>query len=505
MGPLLNTGGEIVKTLGKYLEVEEERLEKLKWLREQYEKLYTSAMKDEETFLSNPVNAYLLVKRLTADWQTAGLLIDGTYSKAVIDNITQQPLLFPDQEDLRGAATALLRLQDTYLLDTTELAKGEIEGTRSVFSELSAGDCFLLGHEALQLDDHYYTVRWMQEALERYEKEEIKTATKSSILDYLAYSTFVTGDIEHAIKLTQDLIEVDPNHSRAYANIAYYQNILNNRDENNKGDVGLPGDNIPKPLKVIKRESIPAFENYEKLCRGEHVKTPFEESQLHCRYTTNNSSYFLLQPIKEEQLSLDPQILVYHDVISDKDMELFKQLAVPWLARATVSNPKSGALETANYRVSKSAWLGDSFHPRIARASQIVKEVTGLEVNTAEELHIINYGIGGHYEPHLDFKREGEADGFARFGTGNRIATWIFYLSDVEAGGATVFPKIGVQVKPKKGTAAFWYNLRKSGDGDMNTIHAACPVLSGTKWVGNKWLHEKNQEFLRPCSLDRRE
>lgn len=495
LSPLLDTGGEILKTLEQYLQFEEQRLERLKWLRGQYEKLYTSAINDEANFVSNPVNAYLLVKRLTTDWEVTNRLIEGAQSKALIDNITQQSLIFPDNEDLRGAAAALLRLQDTYLLDTAQLARGEIEGAMNVYSELTAGDCFMLGYEALQMNDHFYTVQWMREALGRLEREEVQTSNKPLILDYLAYSTFALGNYEDAIKYTQDLLEIAPNHPRAYDNLLYYQNYLNNKDGHGKGDEGIPSDNMPKPLKVLKRERIAAFENYERLCRGERIKTPFEESQLHCRYTSNNNSYLLLQPFKEEQLSLDPEILVYHDVISDKDMELFKELAVPLLARATVMNPKSGALETASYRVSKSAWLKDTFHPRIARASQIIKDVTGLEVNTAEELHIINYGIGGHYEPHLDHKREGEADAFAHFGTGNRIATWIFYLSDVEAGGATVFPKIGVQVKPKRGTAAFWYNLRKSGDGDTNTMHAACPVLSGTKWIGNKWLHEKKSRI----------
>ena len=43
---------------------------------------------------------------------------------------------------------------------------------------------------------------------------------------------------------------------------------------------------------------------------------------------------------------------------------------------------------------------------------------------------------------------------------------------------------------------------RYSVQGDDLTRHAACPVLAGTKWVSNLWIHERGQEFTRSCSTD---
>lgn len=128
--------------------------------------------------------------------------------------------------------------------------------------------------------------------------------------------------------------------------------------------------------------------------------------------------------------------------------------------------------------------------------------LTGLDPDISEELQVANYGIGGHYEPHFDFARPEEKDAFKSLGMGNRLATMLFYMSDVEAGGATVFPRLDLTLWPKKGAAAFWYNLKRNGDGDYRTRHAGCPVLSGVKWISNKWIHEHGQWLHRPCSLD---
>lgn len=73
--------------------------------------------------------------------------------------------------------------------------------------------------------------------------------------------------------------------------------------------------------------------------------------------------------------------------------------------RATVQNSETGELEVAQYRISKSAWLKEHEHKHVADVSQRITDMTGLTMDTAEELQVVNYGIGGHYEPHFDFAR----------------------------------------------------------------------------------------------------
>lgn len=45
-----------------------------------------------------------------------------------ISNITMHRQYFPDEEDEKGAAKALMRLQDTYHLDSEDFSKGRLPG-----------------------------------------------------------------------------------------------------------------------------------------------------------------------------------------------------------------------------------------------------------------------------------------------------------------------------------------------------------------------------------------
>ncbi|XP_016157145.1 PREDICTED: prolyl 4-hydroxylase subunit alpha-2 isoform X3 [Ficedula albicollis] len=484
MTDLIYAEKDLVQSLQEYIRAEEKKLSQIKSWAEKMDVLTSKSASDPEGYLAHPVNAYKLVKRLNTDWLELENVVLQDTTNGFIANLTIQRQFFPTEEDETGAAKALMRLQDTYKLDSETLSRGKLPGTK-YRSFLTVGDCFGMGKTAYNDGDYYHTVLWMEQALKQHDEGEDTTVSKVDILDYLSYAVFQFGDLHRAMELTRRLISLDSTHERAGSNLRYFEKLLEKEREKKEKDKSV-NKTVTTTEAVVRSgayerplDYLPERDIYEALCRGEGVKmTPRRQKRLFCRYHDGNRNpHLLIAPFKEEDEWDSPHIVRYYDVMSDEEIEKIKQLAKPRLARATVRDPKTGVLTVASYRVSKSSWLEEDDDPVVAKVNQRMQQITGLTVKTAELLQVANYGMGGQYEPHFDFSR----------------------MSDVEAGGATVFPDFGAAIWPKKGTAVFWYNLLKSGEGDYRTRHAACPVLVGCKWVSNKWFHERGNEFLRPC------
>uniref|UniRef100_A0A669BRG2 procollagen-proline 4-dioxygenase n=1 Tax=Oreochromis niloticus TaxID=8128 RepID=A0A669BRG2_ORENI len=504
MTDLLFTEKDLVTSLKDYIRAEESKLEQIKKWADKLDVLSAAATQDPEGFLGHPVNAFKLMKRLNTEWGELESLVLTDVSDVFISNLTIQRQYFPNDDDQTGAAKALMRLQDTYQLDTNAISTGELPGLT-----LTVDDCYDLGKVAYSEADYYHTELWMAQALRQLDQGEPSRAVDAvTVLDYLSYSVYQQGELERYLQTGALLFfcPLDPTHQRANGNLKYFEYQLAKQKKVEKVEKVEEKEEETKvrQRRESKDDYLTERKKYEQLCRGQGIKlTPRRQSRLFCRYYDNNRHpRYVIGPVKQEDEWDSPHIVRYHNIVSEKDMEKVKELAKPRLRRATVHDPQTGKLTTAHYRVSKSAWLGAYEHPVVDKINQLIEDVTGLNVKTAEDLQVANYGLGGQYEPHFDFGRKDEPDAFEELGTGNRIATWLLYMTDVQAGGATVFTDIGAAVKPKKGTAVFWYNLYPSGEGDYRTRHAACPVLLGNKWVSNKWIHERGQEFRRRCGLN---
>jgi prolyl 4-hydroxylase len=81
-----------------------------------------------------------------------------------------------------------------------------------------------------------------------------------------------------------------------------------------------------------------------------------------------------------------------------------------------------------------------------------------------------------------------------RLPCGPRVLTFYFYLSDVEEGGETAFPSLDIAVTPKKGRAVLWPGIKNDNPHaiDQRTTHEARPVIQGTKYGANAWIHMYN-------------
>ena len=78
-------------------------------------------------------------------------------------------------------------------------------------------------------------------------------------------------------------------------------------------------------------------------------------------------------------------------------------MAIDLLNRATVFDPKTHKLVNADYRVSKTAWLRDD--PLVEKLNRRISIISGVDHEYAEDMQMSNYGIGGQYEPHYDFRK----------------------------------------------------------------------------------------------------
>ena len=115
----------------------------------------------------------------------------------------------------------------------------------------------------------------------------------------------------------------------------------------------------------------------------------------------------------------------------------------------------------------------------------------------------MNYGMGGVIGTHVDsvyWPNNQTSDSEDNFYGGVRFITFMVYLSDVTSGGHTVFPQLGISVKPVEGAALYWFNINADMHYDSRVLHLGCPVMYGNKWIANKWIKILPQVKHYPCN-----
>ena len=188
-----------------------------------------------------------------------------------------------------------------------------------------------------------------------------------------------------------------------------------------------------------------------------------------------------------------PRVVVFGNLLSDEECESLIELAQPKLARSQTVDNQTGGEEVNSARTSDGMFFTRSENPVCDRVEKRLAELLNWPFENGEGLQVLRYRMGAQYVPHYDYfdpAQPGTAKIVQR--GGQRVATVVMYLRTPERGGATVFPDIGLEVQPVKGSGVFFSYDRPHPD--TKTLHGGTPVTLGEKYVATKWLREN--EFI---------
>lgn len=187
-----------------------------------------------------------------------------------------------------------------------------------------------------------------------------------------------------------------------------------------------------------------------------------------------------------------PHVVLFENVLTPDECDALIAEAKPRLRRAGVVDSERGGSTIDDRRTSELAAIRRGATPLVSRIDARIATITGVPLAQGEPLQVMRYGVGAEYQAHWDYfdlARPGEA-AVLRNG-GQRIASLVIYLNDVEAGGATTFPRCGLAVAPRKGSAVFFAYTDAQSRTDPMSFHAGAPVVRGEKWIATRWMRER--------------
>jgi prolyl 4-hydroxylase len=161
-------------------------------------------------------------------------------------------------------------------------------------------------------------------------------------------------------------------------------------------------------------------------------------------------------------------------------------------------SPIAGETKDADYRSSRTCFLGALRSPVAGEVAQRICKVMGINKDYAESPQAQHYEVGQQFKPHFDYFDFDNP--YQQIGPefGNRTWTFMVYLNEGMQGGGTKFHAIDQAFEPRKGRALFWNNLTPDRKPNPNTRHSGEPVLSGTKLIVTQWFREFGPGAMYP-------
>ena len=219
-----------------------------------------------------------------------------------------------------------------------------------------------------------------------------------------------------------------------------------------------------------------------------------------------------------ETLSLVPLVVSISNFIADDECDWIQEAAISSIQYSgVVLMDKDKGKKSSEWRTSQSTFLHATAQTEVLLdIERRTASLSRIPRSYQEDTKVLRYGMDEKYDAHHDFFNPELYQGspstldLIQNGRVNRHCTVFWYLSDVEEGGETVFPRAGgapqphdfkdctkgLLVKPEKGKVIIFYDLYPSGEMDEFSLHGGCPVKEGVKWAANKWVWNDSRSYV---------
>ena len=187
-----------------------------------------------------------------------------------------------------------------------------------------------------------------------------------------------------------------------------------------------------------------------------------------------------------------PQVILLGNVLGSEECDAIVAHCGTRYTRSTVTGADDGSSVVHEGRTSDMAFIERGEAEIAERIERRLAALAHWPAECGEPFQLQKYASTQEYRPHYDWldpDTTGHRSHLAR--GGQRLATFILYLTDVEQGGGTIFPGLGLEVYPQKGSALWFLNTDSNHQPDRQTLHGGAPVINGTKIIANKWLRQE--------------
>lgn len=223
-------------------------------------------------------------------------------------------------------------------------------------------------------------------------------------------------------------------------------------------------------------------------------------------------------PLQLHTRSLQPLVIEVSSFIGADLCRHVIEKASPKIAKSDVSHMDHDRGKAAAEWRTSSTYFMPSDDDMLRALDRRVSALTLVASGHQEHLQVLRYEETERYVAHHDYfdvnmyKQDQGILRMTKNGVYNRLLTAFFYLTTVEEGGQTNFPRAGggpqphdfgdcskgVSVYPEQGRIVLFYSQDAAGRTDPYSMHGGCPVIKGTKWSANKWVWNQPKMGFTP-------